>query len=148
MKTQKKQPGFLDRKTLLINIMIAFFAALCVLLVADVFYRFALPPKKVVMDDYLGWRANPNYTFSGERARMDGSTEMIAVSFQERGFRAYGNVNTTHPKVLFVGDSFTQAIDASDDETYYTQLGQLLVGHLSCLLGLLKLMGFALQMSF
>ena len=40
------------------------------------------------------------------------------------GFRKFGNPSIFKKKVLFIGDSFTQAIDASDDSTYYTLLSQ------------------------
>lgn len=113
------------KKNYLISISITLVAVFFMLLGGEVFYHFTLQ-KRIILDDYLGWRPNPNYAYSGERVRLDHSAEVISVSFQEKGFRMYGDVNTTRPKVLFIGDSFTQAVDASDDKTYYAQIGQAL----------------------
>src|SRR5437867_3136868 len=39
------------------------------------------------------------------------------------GFRRFGDPSSSRPKLLVVGDSFTHALEVSDDKTYYALLG-------------------------
>jgi hypothetical protein len=53
------------------------------------------------------------------RASEDYSTYPVHISQNEHGFRMFGNVHSQMPKILVIGDSFTQALEASDEKTYY-----------------------------
>jgi hypothetical protein len=75
-----------------------------------------------VLDDELGWRSTPNYAFRGPRRNSDGSTYEVAISLDGRGFRAFGGVDAARPKILAIGDSFTQAVEVSDGEPYHALL--------------------------
>ncbi|MCP4651020.1 MAG: SGNH/GDSL hydrolase family protein [PVC group bacterium] len=74
----------------------------------------------------LGWESRPNYTFSGVKKSSDGSIYNVDINFDSNGFRAFGDVHSNKIKVLVIGDSGTQAIEVSDNETYYSLLGKLL----------------------
>ena len=76
----------------------------------------------VALDPQLGWRATPNYRFDGERRNADGSSYAVRISQDQNGFRAFGDPDSHRPKVFVVGDSFTQAVEVSDDKTYYARL--------------------------
>jgi hypothetical protein len=76
-------------------------------------------------DPQLGWRATPNYRFEGRKGSADGSSYFVEVSQDANGFRIFGNPGSRKPKVLVIGDSFTQAVDASDTKTYYARLESL-----------------------
>jgi hypothetical protein len=78
----------------------------------------------IAIDPFLGWRSASNYRFDGPRRNLDGSTYTAHVSFRPDGFRVYADPLTPEPKVLVVGDSYTQAVQVSDDDTYYVRLGQ------------------------
>jgi chemotaxis protein histidine kinase CheA len=40
------------------------------------------------------------------------------------GFRSFGDVSATRRKLFVIGDSYTQAVDVSDDRTYHALLGK------------------------
>lgn len=77
----------------------------------------------IVLDAERGWKSNPSYRFTGEQASNDGNRYPVQVAFNEEGFRQYGVPRSSHSKVLVIGDSFTQALQVSDDKTYYARLG-------------------------
>lgn len=78
----------------------------------------------IIVDDKMGWKPGPNYLFSGEQVSADGSSYSTHISQNESGFRQFGSLKTDKPKLLVIGDSFTQALAASDDRTYYAIIGQ------------------------
>lgn len=81
-------------------------------------------PFSCVLDEETGWKPTPNLRFQGEGQRADGSRYPLRVTQDENGFRAFGELTTRKPKVLFLGDSFTQAVEVSDDQTYYAEVGK------------------------
>lgn len=77
-----------------------------------------------ILDATLGWKANPEFRFSGERKSKDATFYEASVSFLPNGFRVYGDlVNPAKKRVLVLGDSFTHAIEVSNNKTYYAILG-------------------------
>ena len=70
-------------------------------------------------NDVLGWAPKANY-------RMDSFVEdRLGVKYQlfyrsyRDGFREFGDIASKKVKVFFVGDSYTQAVEVSNDKTYY-----------------------------
>jgi lysophospholipase L1-like esterase len=80
----------------------------------------------IAIDPRLGWRSASNYRFDGPRRNVDGSVYTVHVSFRPDGFRVFGDPSAREPRVLVVGDSYTQAVQVSDDDTYYALLGRAL----------------------
>jgi hypothetical protein len=80
----------------------------------------------ITLDSALGWRATENYRFSGIKHNADGTEYFATVSQDNRGFRMFGDLSSHKPRILVIGDSFTQAVDASDDKTYYASMKSLL----------------------
>jgi len=86
------------------------------------------PAWSLVLDDTLGWRARAGYQ------DLRGSTETtskgvkyaVKRSQKEYGFRMFGDLRSTRPKVLVIGDSFSQALQVSDEDTYYATLKEAL----------------------
>lgn len=78
----------------------------------------------IILDETMGWKPGPNYRFSGEQLSVDGASYPTHVTQDARGFRQFGHLKTDKPKLLVIGDSFTQALQASDDRTYYAIIGQ------------------------
>jgi hypothetical protein len=76
-------------------------------------------------DPQLGWRPTADYRFEGRKESADGSPYFVEVSQDANGFRVFGDPGSRKPKVLVIGDSFTQAVDASDAKTYYAWLESL-----------------------
>jgi hypothetical protein len=80
----------------------------------------------IALDPRLGWCSASNYRFDGPRKNLDGSTYSAHVTFTPDGFRLYGDVAAIRPRIFVIGDSYTQAVQVSDDDTYYTWLGKAL----------------------
>ena len=80
----------------------------------------------IAFDDQLGWRATENYHFNETKQSFDGTPYFARVSQDSRGFRLFGELSTSKPKVFVIGDSMTQAVEVSDDQTYYSRLKRLL----------------------
>jgi lysophospholipase L1-like esterase len=80
----------------------------------------------LVFDKQFGWRATENYRFKGTGQEHNGNEYPITLTTNKQGFRQFGDPNTDKFKLMVIGDSFTHAVDASDDETYYATLSQAL----------------------
>ena len=76
----------------------------------------------IVLDPHLGWRATDGYTQDLAEQTSGGRIYAVHRSQGWHGFRQYGNVRSTKPKLLVIGDSFTQATAVSDDRTYHALL--------------------------
>src|SRR5262245_50338318 len=73
----------------------------------------------LTLDSVLGWRATENYRSEGPRLRSDRTSHIVKFSQDGNGFRMFGDLSTHKPRIFVVGDSYTQAVNASDDETYF-----------------------------
>ena len=79
----------------------------------------------LVLDSEFGWLPAPNYSYVGEFKDSSGTSYPVDIQTDTRGFRAYGNPNEAHKtKVLFIGDSFTHAMQVGNDKTYYGLLSK------------------------
>lgn len=81
------------------------------------------PVRTTTADPLLGHRTVENFKWNGIVTDASGDTSHLHYSTDERGFRAFGDLNAMRKKVFFIGDSFTQAIEVSDDQTYFRRLG-------------------------
>ncbi len=70
------------------------------------------------LDPELGWRASEKTQVSLTKSGYGTST----FSTGENGFRRYGDVDSSKPKVLVIGDSYTFADTVNDGEAYYDHL--------------------------
>ncbi len=73
-------------------------------------------------DDYFGWKMKPGYTWSGEMLDVHRQPYNISIHYDPNGFKAFGDTAAARPKVLFLGDSFTASIEASNENTFYNLL--------------------------
>ncbi len=80
----------------------------------------------ITLDAELGWRATENYRFEGTQYSSNGKPYHVSLSQNERGFRMFGNLSSHKPRLLVIGDSFTQATAVSDDKTYFAVAKSLL----------------------
>ncbi len=80
-----------------------------------------LPPfNTAVKDEMLGWKCKENYAWQGDMKDAEGQVYQVNLNFQEQGFRYFEkNINPEKPTLLLVGDSFTQAVEVSDDKTFF-----------------------------
>lgn len=79
----------------------------------------------ITLDPALGWRATPNYRYDGPVIYADGTSHWVDVTTNASGFRAFGDLHSVRPKILVIGDSFTEADQVPDGKTYYSVLGRL-----------------------
>jgi hypothetical protein len=79
----------------------------------------------IQLDAELGWRATENYEESLTGITKGGIPYSVHRSQGRHGFRHFGDVHSTKPKLLVIGDSFTQASSVSDAKTYAALVGKL-----------------------
>jgi lysophospholipase L1-like esterase len=110
---------------LLVNLSLAVFSVFCLLGLGELYFRaYHLSFGAITLDKQLGWKPTANYKYSGPLKNSDGSTYPASITTNDQGFRMYGDPASSRPKIFVVGDSFTQAMYASDDRTYYAVIGQ------------------------
>ena len=82
------------------------------------------PAWSLVLDDTLGWRARAGHQDLHEvtETTSKGRRYPVKRSQKDYGFRMFGDLRSARPKVFVIGDSFTQASQVSDDDTYYAYL--------------------------
>lgn len=78
------------------------------------------------LDAELGWRATEDYEESLFGITKGGKTYAVHRSQLRHGFRHFGDLNSPKPKLLVIGDSFTQASAVSDTQTYAALVSRLL----------------------
>jgi lysophospholipase L1-like esterase len=108
------------------NLVLFICTMVFVFLVAEVAYRLTKfvirgtwKPVTVISRD-LGWISPPDYKTKSTRF-VDASGKNYDRKYQtfKYGFRDWGNVSSNKPKIFFIGDSFTQCFDVSNENTYY-----------------------------
>jgi hypothetical protein len=73
-------------------------------------------------DPNLGWKIPANQRKIFARKDFAGVNHTVHYSTGPYGFRLYGDAKSSNTKIMIVGDSFTHAVDVSDDQTYYAKL--------------------------
>ena len=90
------------------------------------YLHFIYGPRLTLLDTHLGWRASPNYLFQGIKIDSEGEKYYAVITTNYLGFRHFGDIKSSRPKVFIIGDSYTHAMDISDDKTYYHHLTEIL----------------------
>ena len=68
----------------------------------------------------IGWRPVANFSSDGDVPGFG----RVRYSTTRDGFRVYGDPATSKPKILVIGDSYTEAAMVTDGETYYHRLAR------------------------
>ena len=75
------------------------------------------------LNEEQGWITKASYYYKGSMTDLDGKVREIEISTNENGFRSFGDVKATDKKkVFFVGDSYTHAVEVSNEKTFYNIL--------------------------
>ncbi len=129
MSEMKNKP-FPKNKKMLFSIIMVLLSFFLILFFGEIMLRgyryfqgFKIPVKTMVPDSELGWKAAENYYFKGNIKDAKGQPYLLELSTDANGFRRYDDINSTKKKILFIGDSFSHAIEVSNDKTYYHVLG-------------------------
>jgi len=72
-----------------------------------------------VKDDRLGWKLASNLSCDLKAKDGLGNSYNIHFETNKYGFRMFGNPQSNKLKIFFVGDSFTEAFQVSNNKTYY-----------------------------
>lgn len=83
--------------------------------------RIVRPPL-ASFDSELGWRLNENIVRQKKGIRKDGSQYDILYRTSSNGFQFWGDPKTEKRRLLIVGDSYTAAIQVSNEHAYYARL--------------------------
>jgi hypothetical protein len=75
-------------------------------------------------DGALGWRVVPHTTASYQMKDSAGGVYPVQYRTGQQGFRQFGDPSAPGARVLVVGDSFTHAIEVSNEQTYFAVLQQ------------------------
>lgn len=120
-------------KTGLFYLFFGLLMALVALLFGELITRgFKLAGKKHILtppydnaqkDELLGWKTKPNYTFSGKMKDSENQPYPVDLRYDQNGFKAFGKIQTTKPKIFFIGDSYTSSIEVSNEKAYFNLIG-------------------------
>lgn len=101
------------------------------LLAGELVFRFVYiypgpPYNNKVTDNILGWMPQPHYTYTTDNFPDNaGGSYPVNLSFKKSGFRLWPDKeDTTGGTVLFIGDSYTESLECSDDNTFYSIAGK------------------------
>ncbi|MEW6387797.1 MAG: SGNH/GDSL hydrolase family protein [Thermodesulfobacteriota bacterium] len=78
----------------------------------------------IYLEEKLGWRATENYSFQGVKKDAGGKEYYVDNTTNQDGFKVFGDNPSGRRRILFIGDSYTQAIDISNNKTYYGLIAQ------------------------
>jgi hypothetical protein len=70
-------------------------------------------------DDKRGWKIAKNLKYDIKAKDSTKNIYDVHVETDEYGFRSFGNLQSNKLKIFFIGDSFTETIDVSNDKTFH-----------------------------
>src|SRR5437764_11176193 len=85
----------------------------------EAYCRIRAPIQWSKPDGELGWSPASDLSVNVNVGDLSGTAYRAAFRTNADGFRAWGDVRSKKPKVLFVGDSFTGSAYTSNDESYF-----------------------------
>ncbi len=110
-------------KTLLIQLLILLVLGeiVCQFFYSDMQDVEHLHINSLVKDDEVGWKVKPNYSFKDTLEDAAGVSYAVDYQTVEGGLKKINTIvtDTLEKRVLFIGDSYTQAIEVSNLKTYY-----------------------------
>ncbi len=123
--TDSKQPLSTGRKILFTIISILFSLGVIFLvgeLVARIFYQPPAHYQKADIDSKFGWYTKSNDKQVGKQKDKGGNEYEVIYQTEKNGFREWGDINSTKKKVFFLGDSYIQSVEVSNDKLFYNLL--------------------------
>jgi len=74
--------------------------------------------KSAFIDNHYGWKTKANYKEQKKIDVIHGESYTVDYNTGHEGFRPYGDPNSSLPKLLVIGDSYTQAVEANNGRAY------------------------------
>jgi len=112
----KPNPGC--RKKIIYFTCISVFCLLLLVICGEMLANLLLPETQYRYSKPLGWAPKANYSASVPVVNQDGQTYTINYSTSEYGFRSFGDLDSDKPRILIIGDSFTDT-HTSNQNSYY-----------------------------
>ncbi len=111
-------------------LFLLFALLLLITLVGEVYMRLTYkapgpPYDNKEKDAELGWKSKDDYTFTANDFLTNlGSRYTIHANFTKYGFRKWNETATDSPlaTLFFIGDSYTESLEASDEHLFYSVL--------------------------
>lgn len=114
-------------KVIFQNLLVTILSVVFTLLLCEGILRiyYHLKRNKVTQQHkVLGWNILPNVHLKTQKEDQAKVSYPVEYKTDSQGFKKFGNLKSPNLKVLFIGDSFTQAEDVSNDSAYYAVAGQ------------------------
>jgi hypothetical protein len=73
----------------------------------------------VVKDDIKGWRLGENLKYNTKLKDAFNNIYNVSVATNEHGFKTFGDPSSSKIKIFFIGDSFTEGVEVSNDKSYH-----------------------------
>jgi hypothetical protein len=114
------------RQKVTYSVVTFFLLTLLIVGIGEVVTRILYQPtvhfNKAILDDELGWVPKPHYT--KVETLKDYKKVPYEAHFQsaEYGFREFGDPASSKIKVFFLGDSYTQSVEVSNEHTFFNIL--------------------------
>jgi len=118
-------------RNIIINLTVVLLSLILVLILGEMtlrvyhYYKFGINILNDVnhglftKDNKLGWKMSKNLSYETTVKDALKNVYKIHVKTNEYGFRVFDNPLSNKIKIFFVGDSFTAALEISNDKTYY-----------------------------
>ncbi len=113
-------------KRTITKVLLILSSLIATMFIGEVFVRLYIHIKPIPTygDKKFGWRATDNFYRDSILKDAEGKEYRAKVTTDDHGFRLFGNLQSKKVKVLVIGDSFTFAVDVSNDKTYYSLLAK------------------------
>ncbi|MFT6338789.1 MAG: lysophospholipase L1-like esterase [Halioglobus sp.] len=118
----------LKQKVQYTSVIVLFFL-LIMWLFGEVILRVTAKPteysNKSIIHEQLGWVPKQDYSASYKMKNFgeNGISYKVNYRTEKYGFRKWGDPNSLQPKVWFIGDSFVQSVEASNEDLFYKHIG-------------------------
>lgn len=83
-------------------------------------------PSPIYLDEKIGWRSTEHFVYEATEKDASGKAYPVRYESGPYGFRVFGDLQTNKPKLLFLGDSYTQAKHVSNEKVFYSVVKEML----------------------
>ncbi len=100
-----------------------------IIIIGEIAMRLTSTPTeysdKSLIHKQLGWVPKSDYSSSYKVKNYGKKATSYKVDYStgQNGFRIWGNTEASKPKVWFIGDSFVQSVEVSNENLFYKYIG-------------------------
>lgn len=125
MNQDKSKKNFTRKQKFGFTIIVVCFILFSLSGICELVLRFTAQQQeysdKTTISSKFGWYPKSNYksNYSIKNYGENATSYDVAYTTNENGFREWGKTKSELPKVLFLGDSYTQSVEVSNDSLFY-----------------------------